>query len=322
MFRTDVSTAAAEAPTPSAAGTPGFFTGGTPGSVDPTVVDADWLNTVQEELMAPVLAAGIAPSKTMRNQVLAALQAMFGGVVGSMRKGAMYLAAAAATASFTADEIIVETALGGAGRFCLANYAQTVNLATTGAGGMDTGAAPASGFVALYAIYDPATGTASILAVNATAAGAPNVYGGAHMPAGFTASALISVWPTNGSGQLVAGVQRDRTIGILSGVALSTATPQASLTQLSIASIVPANARTVSGNLQATSTAASNLNLTLSPGPAGLAEQSVQVDTSGAGGGGGQFRNLPIVTAQTLYYQATSTAGTPSFTIWITGYEI
>jgi hypothetical protein len=86
-------------------------------------------------------------------------------------------------------------------RFDRRHHNKTVNLATTGAGGMDSGAAPNNGFVAIYAIYNPTTGASALLARNATAAAQPTVYGGANMPAGYTASALISVWPTNASGQ-------------------------------------------------------------------------------------------------------------------------
>jgi hypothetical protein len=77
MYRTDVSTAAPSLPTPAAPGTPGYFTGGSPGAVAPTVVDADFLNGVQEELMSILTAANVAPSKTTHNQVLTALQALF-----------------------------------------------------------------------------------------------------------------------------------------------------------------------------------------------------------------------------------------------------
>ena len=65
---------------------------------------------------------------------------------------------------------------------------------------MDTGAVPASRFFGLYAIYNPVTGASALLAVNATSVLLPNVYGGASMPAGYTASALVSVWPTTASG--------------------------------------------------------------------------------------------------------------------------
>jgi hypothetical protein len=75
MFPTDQSTAASSLPTPAAAGTPGFFTGGNPASGIPaTVVDPDWLNMIQQELINIVDAGGITPSKTTYTQVLSAIK--------------------------------------------------------------------------------------------------------------------------------------------------------------------------------------------------------------------------------------------------------
>nr|WP_314074898.1 hypothetical protein [uncultured Roseococcus sp.] len=80
MFRIDNSTAAAVLPTPLAPGVPGYFSAGNPISGTPaTVVDADWLNFVQEELIAFLVAAGIAPDRTNLTQVLAACRSMFAG---------------------------------------------------------------------------------------------------------------------------------------------------------------------------------------------------------------------------------------------------
>lgn len=78
MFRIDHTTAAAERPTPETAGTPGFFTGGDPvGGVPATVVTADFMNMIQEELISILTAASITPSKTAINQLLTALQSLF-----------------------------------------------------------------------------------------------------------------------------------------------------------------------------------------------------------------------------------------------------
>lgn len=77
MYRIDSSTAAAALPTPAAAGTEGYFTEGNPSTSTPaTVVGQDWLNMVQEELVAVVAAAGIARDKTNNAQVIAAIQSI------------------------------------------------------------------------------------------------------------------------------------------------------------------------------------------------------------------------------------------------------
>lgn len=76
MFRIDNDTAIAVKPAPAAAGTPGYFTNGDPvGGVEATVLEADWLNNVQEELISVLAAAGIAPDKANAAQLLAALRA-------------------------------------------------------------------------------------------------------------------------------------------------------------------------------------------------------------------------------------------------------
>lgn len=79
MFRIDVASAAASRPTPKTPGTPGYFTNGSAlGGIPATIVDQDWLNGVQEELISILTAAGVTPTKTSVNQVLTSLQALFG----------------------------------------------------------------------------------------------------------------------------------------------------------------------------------------------------------------------------------------------------
>lgn len=84
MFKIDVPSAVASMPTPQAAGTPGYFGRGDPGSgVLPTTITADFLNAVMEELSYAITQAGITLSKTNSHQLYAAIQAIAAGVVGS-----------------------------------------------------------------------------------------------------------------------------------------------------------------------------------------------------------------------------------------------
>jgi hypothetical protein len=77
MFRIDDTSAVSSLPTPEDAGTEGYFTEGDPATgVPATQVRASWLNRIQEELRAIVVAAGLAPSKTSYTQVLAAITAL------------------------------------------------------------------------------------------------------------------------------------------------------------------------------------------------------------------------------------------------------
>ncbi len=80
MHRIDSSTAAATLPAPAAAGTPGYFTAGNPAAgIPPTSLTNDFFNALQEEIVAVLAAAGIAPDKTNNGQLLAAIRVLVGG---------------------------------------------------------------------------------------------------------------------------------------------------------------------------------------------------------------------------------------------------
>ncbi|WP_232440553.1 hypothetical protein [Burkholderia ubonensis] len=243
-----------------------------------------------------------------------------GPVVGTTRNAKMSVSAASATATLTADEIIVETILGGA-PLRLANFNQTINLGTTGAGGMDSGAAPVSGYVALYAIYNPTTKASSILATNATSSRVPEVYGGTSMPPGYTASALVSVWPTNASGQFSPGFQIDRFVSSNSATILTTSTSQSSPTAISISAGVPPNARTVSGNMQMSSTAAAQMNTGVYPTSGNFGTQGNLLISNASQAISQPYNKIPISQQQTLFYIATCSAGTPTYQIFTAAYE-
>lgn len=82
MFRIDHPTAAIAMPPPGAAGTGGFFTSGDPVSgVPATVVTADFMNIVQEEMVSVLEAAGIAPDKADNEQLLAAINIIVAAAV-------------------------------------------------------------------------------------------------------------------------------------------------------------------------------------------------------------------------------------------------
>ncbi|HDL7940994.1 TPA: hypothetical protein PXP85_002813 [Yersinia enterocolitica] len=160
------------------------------------------------------------------------------GVVGTSRNAKMSVTSVSATATFTADELIVQTSIGGR-QYKLTSFSKTINLATTGVGGMDTGTVPANGFVALYAIYNPTTQISALLAVNASSVVAPEVYGGSNMPAGYTASALVSVFPTSSS-QLAPVIQQGRRVSIVGASILSGSGAPSSLAALAI-TVIPLN---------------------------------------------------------------------------------
>ncbi|BBS30112.1 hypothetical protein [Enterobacter cloacae] len=243
------------------------------------------------------------------------------GVVGAAINARMSVTAPSATATFTADELIVGVALGGL-QYRLGSFNKTINLATTGAGGMDTGTAPVSGYVALYAIYNPTTAASAMLAVNATAAVAPQVYGGANMPAGYTASALISVWPTSSGSQFLTGSQVNRNIytsPTRSVLATSTQYPAGST--ISIATLVPPNAVLVSGSFILTSSATSLMSGLISSDSQRSGEQGMTSTVQAFSAVGSSFSNISIPTSRMAGVSLTSSDGTPSFSIYITCYS-
>ncbi|MCL6469484.1 MAG: phage tail protein [Ralstonia sp.] len=226
--------------------------------------------------------------------------------------------------TMTGVEVVAKTALGGLS-YVNANWSDTINIATTGAGGMDTGTAPVSGYVAIYRIYNPTTTTWKLLGYNATSAVAPEVYGGANMPVGYTASALVSVWPTNASSQFITGTQRDRTVTRGTVTVLSATTAVGTPTSLNISTAVPANASSLFGSLggvpnSGQAAGAASVTIVVSPDSAQTGAQSLG---SVAGGGNGANANvaISIYTSQTLYYTTSISTGTSNFTIAITGYS-
>jgi hypothetical protein len=243
------------------------------------------------------------------------------GVVGNARNAKMLVTTAGNTGTFTATEVVVETVLGGVA-YRLPNYSQAINLGTTGAGGMDTGLAPVSGYVALYAIYNGTTGTASILAQTVSGV-MPEVYGGANMPSGYTASALLSIWPTNASRQFVIGLQNDRKFDFSLTTALSSSTAQGAVTTLGVSSIVPANARTVSGQLSGfVNTAAASFAINLFIASVGAGNVTMSANPAATGAACQSQFTIDLSTAQTLFYTSSISGGTYTYVISIMSYWI
>ncbi|SPB16537.1 tail protein [Caballeronia novacaledonica] len=302
-------------------GKPGFTNGNAVSGIAATDLEDVWFDHVQEEIANVVEASGQTLDPNDRTQLLAAIQSMFSPVVGTVRNLSMSVSAASASATMSADEIIVATALNGR-TYRLASFSKTINLATTGAGGMDTGTAPVSGFVALYAIFNPTTGASALLAKNATSAVQPNVYGGANMPASYTASALVSVWPTNASGQFVGAGQVEREVSIATSNVLTTSTVQASLTSFSAGGVLPLNARTCRGDFTiGSSTASAGANAVLSGSPSEIGRVAIGATSATAGATTVvSYSHIAIQTPQTLYYRAAVSGGTLNFLINVTAY--
>lgn len=201
--------------------------------------------------VAPATASTHAMQLQQQAFALAANQNYTGNSPGSVK-----------TASFSGTDNVVKTGTGpnnisyvvpqSGGQWSL-----TVNLASTGANGLDTGSVAANTWYAIYLIYNPTTNTAALLAQAAGVRASPNgsateTYSGANMPAGYTASMLLTVVGTDGSSNFMLFRQFGRwvttgqqTIGTLTST-------QSSPTGIALYPTIPAAAKEIKGSFGAT----------------------------------------------------------------------
>ncbi len=284
-----------------------------------SLIPSAWGNGITDELLAVIQSAQITPDEANHSQLLAALRTIVGGMAGTARGVKMTVGAASASATLTADEVTVKTSLGGQA-WLIPNFNKAINLANTGIGGMDAGLAPASGSVAIYAIYNPTNGASALLAVDASSVKAPEVYGGAAMPAGYTASALVSVRRTNASRQFLVGNQVDRTVTMQEFILISTTAIPPNPSSATSAAI-PINAKSIGGNMAISSTTAGSLQMTV----AGSAANDGKSANSGTVVAGAvqqvPYADLFLLTPQTFFYtMQTSGSGTSTASLTMTQY--
>jgi len=253
MYRIDIPSAAASLPTPSALGTEGFWTAGVPGTVPATVMDQDWFNMVQEELIAFLTAAGITHSKSTRNQVLTSVQQLIAsGSLGLAGYSTDLLAVPDGTtpntkSGVTASEALLQNASGLVVR--AAAVSQSIDYTTTGAGGLDTGALAPNTFYYEYLIWNPTTST--LKALGSTSPTAPT------MPSGYTYKVRYASRLTDGSShfyrmrkanretQYLVGTNPTTPFVVASGSAGSISVP--TYTTVSLSSFLPPTARRFRG---------------------------------------------------------------------------
>jgi hypothetical protein len=260
---------------------------------------------------------------TIRNCVNA-LAPLAVPVVGSSSNIRAQLASAGTTVTVTADTVTLGTALNGT-PYTLTSYSQSFNGSTVGAGGMDVGSIPTSGYLALYAIYNPTAPAVSILGTTC-ASSCPTVYAGGSLPAGYTASALLTVVPTNATPAMKPFAVRGKTVvfGAINGP--TTTVNVSNGTSASIATAVPPNAISVGGSLFASCGTAPGANVT---------SVAVGSDTNLSGLQQLQgncnsltltiespFSALPLTTAQTIYWGVTVQGTGPSALVQLSQYTI
>ena len=115
------------------------------------------------------------------------------------------------TATFTADQIVLQNTLYQG--YLVTSYSETLNTATSGAGGLDTGTLAATTWYNVFAIYNATTTTTSILmSLSATA---PT------LPSGYTYFARIGTVYLDGSKNIVGFIQKNRKVQWVVGENLS-----------------------------------------------------------------------------------------------------
>ncbi len=243
------------------------------------------------------------------------------GIISASVNAAMSITANSSTATFTADELILENVIGGT-QYRLNNLNLAINLSTVGAGGMDTGSAPASGYVAAYVITGTGK-TPALLGWNATSAKASEAYSGTNMPSGYTTSALVAVVPTNSLGQFIAGTHvRGRRVSRTPVTCLTTMSNPGGYTSIPLGTAVPPNAKAARGYMFCNSgSGTGSATFVVAEDVNGAGWAQAYAGTTGALGTDITF-NFQLITTQTLFYTFTwSTSGASQAVLGISGYE-
>lgn len=250
-----------------------------------------------------------------------------GPVVGSVRNGKMTVTANSAQALYTADEIVLSTALGGR-NYKINTVSKQIDISTVGANGIDVLANNKATFIALYAIYNPTLNVAALLATDAT--GATEVYSGTAMPAGYTASCLLTVVPADGTGKFKPFTAVGRTVYFQLATAYSSTVPSYTGAAVagetfSVKTLVPPQAKSVGGEGTIVNTAAvsGTVGFTVAPGSSAYFGQQNLTATLNNSAVTSNFANLPLVTPQSLWISTYAGASlSPQFIFYIGSYTL
>lgn len=177
----------------------------------------------------------------------------------------------------------------------------TINIAASGANGLDTGSEANSTWYYAYVIYNPTTDTvAGLLSASATAPTMPDDYT-------YSSGALGAIYNSSG-GDFIKYYQSGDEFWV-GEVAATTTVPSGSYVSVSLALAVPptAKAAKISGQW-AYATSVSGVNY-YAPSNA---DDLAQKDNITTGGGTAATligeHTIPLITAQTIYYKRTGTA--------------
>lgn len=270
MFRIDDPTAATSLPAPEAAGTEGYFTEGNPTAGTPaTNVRGSWLNMIQEELRAVVVAGGLTPSKTTYTQLRDAIQALY--KTGRLLRTLIYTNVGGVQYVSINGATPVTT---GAATYMPSSSISFIDVEAQGGGGAGGGAA------------NPSAGTVSL--------GSPGKSGSYGRSIFTSAQVGSSQAVTVGSGgTAVSGAAGNNGGSTSLGALLSSPGGAAG---------GPLNSQTppTSNGNSGTSGLAAGANLVSSPGVMGSVSQAISASIGAVGGGSGGGTPFGPATPQTV----------------------
>jgi hypothetical protein len=197
-----------------------------------------------------------------------------------------------------ADEIILKNASGIA--YLASSVNLTANIAASGANGLDTGAEVGGTWYYLWVIYN-GSAVASLISTSSTA---PT------MPSGYTYKALVGAIYNDVSGNFIKYRQVDKEF-FISEVVLTSTVPTTGYVSVSLSTAVPPIARIAKINASWNFGASATTTLFNSPNNGDDLSYNFRAEN----GGGTACRaaadfNLPMITAQTMYYKRSGTAPT------------
>lgn len=194
--------------------------------------------------------------------------------------------------TWSASEIMVETSIGGT-VYKVINFSKSISTGTSGAGGMD--GSSASGWIYVYAIYNPTTGASSILGTSIGNGSSP-IYPGSNLPSGYTASGHLGQFLAGGSSFF----QGDRRVYLNAG-GYNVLNAASGSGNVGISSVVPPNATCCGGWGSGQGPNSSYGNLAV--GGVGLAQANGGYNLASTSGGiNTPYENIPISTPQTISY--------------------
>ncbi len=206
-----------------------------------------------------------------------------------------------------ADEIMLQDANGVTKRVSAVNL--TVDIAASGANGLDTGSEAATTWYYIWVINNGST-TAGLLSASATA---PT------MPEGYTYKALVGAI-YNGATDFITIKQINNIVSRATVTVLNAGTSESYATIGSMAAVVPPTAKVLTGFGYTSDTGDIASTMFLSPDSAG-AVGVIEIATAGASGNVAAMApfRIPLHTAQTAYYKVAATGD--QATVYVTGWE-